>query len=137
MAAKEKSLDAASADWTCEGVNMTEEEKKIFLEWELFLRDFSQYVQLAKENGIKYEVRTDEQSGHHRPHLHVSTSSASMSVAIDNGEILACSGKISPAQKKMAKEWMAKNKALVIEKWNTFSNGLKIPVSLPGLCVNA
>lgn len=64
-----------------------------------------------------------------RPHLHVSTSSASMSVAIDNGDILACSGKISPAQKKMAREWMAKNKDLVIEKWNTFSNGLKIPVS--------
>lgn len=129
MATKEKSPDAASADWTCEGVNMTEEEKKIFLEWELFLRDISQFVQLAKTNGIKYEVRTDEQSGHHRPHLHVSTSSASMSVAIDNGDILACSGKISPAQKKMAREWMAKNKDLVIEKCNTFSNGLKIPVS--------
>lgn len=129
METKKESPDAASPDWACEGVNMTEEEKKIFLEWELFLRDFSQFVQLAKENGIKYEVRTDEQSGHHRPHLHVSTSSASMSVAIDNGEILACSGKISPAQKKMAKEWMAKNKDLVIEKWNTFSNGLKIPVS--------
>ena len=129
MAAKEKSPDATSADGTCEGVNMTEEEKKIFLEWEMFLRDISQFVQLAKINGIKYEVRTDEQSGHHRPHLHVSTSSASMSVAIDNGEILACSGKISPAQKKMAKEWMAKNKDLVIEKWNTFSNGLKIAVS--------
>jgi hypothetical protein len=127
--AKEKSPDAASADRACEGVNMTEEEKKIFLEWELFLRDISQFVQLAKINGIKYEVRTDEQSGHHRPHLHVSTSSASMSVAIDNGDILACSGKISPAQKKMAREWMEKNKDLVIEKWNTFSNGLKIAVS--------
>lgn len=108
---------------------MTEEEKRIFLEWEWFLKDISQFVQLAKINGIKYEVRTDEQSGHHRPHLHVSTSSASMSVAIDNGEILACSGKISPAQKKMAREWMMKNKDLVIEKWNAFSNGLKIPVS--------
>lgn len=108
---------------------MTEEEKKIFLEWEMFLRDISQFVQLAKINGIKYEVRTDEQSGHHRPHLHVSTSSASMSVAIDNGDILACSGKISPVQKKMAREWMVKNKDLVIEKWNTFSNGIKIPVS--------
>ena len=129
METKKESPDAASTDRACEGVNMTEEEKKIFLEWELFLRDFSQFVQLAKINGIKYEVRTDEQSGHHRPHLHVSTSSASMSVAIDNGEILACSGKISPAQKKMAKEWMAKNKDLVIEKWNTFSNGLKIPDS--------
>lgn len=108
---------------------MTEEEKKIFLEWELFLRNITQFVQLAKINGIKFEVRTNEQSGHHRPHLHVSTSSASMSVAIDDGEILACSGKITPSQKKMAHEWMLQNKDLVIAKWNEFSNGLKIEVA--------
>ena len=74
---------------------MTENEKKIFLEWEFILRNLSDFVQIAKINGIKFEVRTNE---------HVSTSSASMSVAIDDGEILACTGKISPAQKKMAKE---------------------------------
>ena len=108
---------------------MTEEEKKIFLEWELILRNITQFVQLAKINGIKFEVRTNEQSGHHRPHLHVSTSSASMSIAIDDGEILVCSGKISPPQKKMAREWMLANKDLVIAKWNEFSNGLKIEVA--------
>ena len=108
---------------------MTEEEKKIFWEWEFFLRDITQFVQLAKINGIKFEVRTNEQSGHHRPHLHVSTSSASMSIAIDDGEIIVCSGKISPSQKKMAREWMLKNKDLVIAKWNEFSNGLKIEVA--------
>lgn len=108
---------------------MTEEEKIIFLEWEFFLRDITQFVQLAKINGIKFEVRTNEQSGHHRPHLHVSTSSSSMSIAIDDGEILACSGKITPPQKKMAREWMLKNKDLVIAKWNEFSNGLKIEVA--------
>lgn len=108
---------------------MTENEKQILLEWELFLRNITDFVQIAKNNGIKYEVRTNEQSGHHRPHLHVSTSSAAMSVAIDNGEILACSGKISPVQKKMAREWMEKNKDLVIAKWNDFSNGIQIPVA--------
>ena len=108
---------------------MTEEEKKIFLEWEFILRDITLYVQLAKINGIKFEVRTNEQSGHHRPHLHVSTSSASMSIAIDDGEILVCSGKISPPQKKMAREWILQNKDLVIAKWNEFSNGLKIEVA--------
>jgi len=108
---------------------MTEEEKKIFLEWELILRDISQFVQLAKINGIKFEVRTNEQCGHHRPHLHVSTSSASMSIAIDDGEILDCSGKISPPQKKMAREWVIQNKDLVVAKWNEFSNGLKIEVA--------
>lgn len=52
---------------------MTENEKKILLEWELFLRNLTDFVQIAKINGIKFEVRTNEQSGHHRPHLHVST----------------------------------------------------------------
>lgn len=107
---------------------MTDNEKKIFLEWEIFLRNISEFVQIEKINGIKFEVRTNEQSGHHRPHLHVSTSSAAMSVAIDDGEILACSGKISPSQ-KMAREWMIENKKLVISKWNEFSNGIQIPVA--------
>lgn len=104
---------------------MTENEKKIFLEWEFFLRNITDFVQIAKTNGIKFEVRTNEQSGHHRPHLHVSTSGAAMSVA----KILVRSGKISPAQKKMAREWMEKNKDLVIAKWNDFSNGIQIPVA--------
>lgn len=107
---------------------MTEQEKKVFLEWEMFLRNMSDFVQIAKVNGIKFEVRTNEQSGHHRAHLHVSTSSASMSIAIDNGDILACSGKISPPQKKSAQEWLEKNNNLVVSKWNEFSNGIEIPV---------
>lgn len=108
---------------------MNENEKEIFLEWELILRNISDFVQIAKINGIKFEVRTNEQSGHHRPHLHVSTSSVSLSIAIDDGEILAKSGKISPPQLKMAKEWMIKNKDLVVSKWNEFSNGIEIPVA--------
>lgn len=108
---------------------MNENEKEIFLEWELILRNISDFVQIAKINGIKFEVRTNEQSGHHRPHLHVSTSSASLSISIDDGEILAKSGKISPPQLKMAKEWMLKNKDLVASKWNEFSNGIEIPVA--------
>ena len=108
---------------------MNENEKKIFLEWELILRNISDFVQIAKINGIKFEVRTNEQSGHHRPHLHVSTSSASLSIAIDDGEILAKSGKISPPQLKTAKDWMLKNKDLVVSKWNEFSNGIEIPVA--------
>jgi hypothetical protein len=126
---KEKGTYAIIAYRHCEGESMTENEKKIFLEWELFLRNLTDFVQIAKINGIKFEVRTNEQSGHHRPHLHVSTSSASMSVAIDDGEILACTGKLSPAQKKMAKEWMEKNRGLVESKWNEFSNGVKISVA--------
>ena len=45
---------------------MTGNEQKIFLEWEFFLRNLTDFVQIAKINGIKFEVRTNEQSGHHR-----------------------------------------------------------------------
>ena len=108
---------------------MSEEEKKKLLEWELILKNISQFVAIERINGIKFEVRTNEQSGHHRPHLHVSTSSASLSIAIDDGEILAQSGRISPPQLKMAKEWIRNNHDLIVNKWNEFSNGIEIPVS--------
>ena len=52
-----------------------------------------------------------------------------MSVAIDNGDVLAHSGKISSAQKKKATEWINNNKDLLVSKWNELSNGLKIDVA--------
>lgn len=107
---------------------MTEQEKQVFWEWDVILKNFSDYAQIGKTNGIKFKIRTNEQ-GHNRPHLHVSTSSASISVAIDNGEVLAKSGKISPAQTKKATEWIKNNKDLVISKWNELSNGFKIDVA--------
>jgi len=108
---------------------MTEEEKKIFLEWEMILRNISQFAVVGRINGIRFEIRTNEQSGHHRPHLHVSTSNASLSIAIDNGDILAQSGKISPPQLKMAQDWINKNHDLIVRKWNELSNGIEIPLS--------
>lgn len=107
---------------------MNEEEKKLLLEWEMILKNITDFVVIKRIKGIKFEVRTDEQSGHHRPHLHVSTSSASLSIAIDDGEILAQSGKISPPQIKMAKDWVKKNNAFISDKWNEFSNGIEIPI---------
>ncbi|MEG1739243.1 MAG: DUF4160 domain-containing protein [Bacilli bacterium] len=108
---------------------MTEQEQKIFLEWEFILRNISDFVLIAKINSIKFEVRTNEQCGHNKAHLHVSTSSASLSIAIEDGEILAQSGKISPSQIKQAKSWVEKNHDLVVSKWNSFSNGIEIQVN--------
>lgn len=108
---------------------MNEEEKKKLLEWELIFRDVTNFVAIKRINGLKFEVRTNEQSGHHRPHLHVSTSSASLSIAIDDGEVLAQTGKIPPSQIKMAQKWMKNNHDFIVEKWNEFSNGIEIPVS--------
>ena len=107
---------------------MTEDEKKALLEWKFILKNICDFVQVGRVNGIRFEVYTNEQ-GHNRPQLHVSTSDAAMSIAIDNGDILACSGKISPAQKKMAKKWIEGNHDLIVSKWNEFSNGFEIEIA--------
>lgn len=86
---------------------MTEEERKSLLEWEFILKNICDFVQVGRINGIRFEVYSNEQ-GHNRPHLHVSTADANMSIAIDNGDILACSGKISPAQRKWHKNGLRK-----------------------------
>ena len=109
--------------------DFTPEQIKRLSEWELILRNISDFVKIAKENGIRFEVYTNESGKHKKPHLHVSTSSASMSISIDDGEILAKSGKISPPQIKQAQKWIEKNKDLIVANWNTFSNGIEIPVA--------
>lgn len=109
--------------------DFTSEQLELLSEWELILRNICDFVQVAKVNGIRFEVYTNEKGSHHKPHLHVSTSSASMSIAIEDGEILARSGKISPPQIKQAQNWTHNNKELIVNKWNAFSNGFEIPVA--------
>ena len=109
--------------------DFTNEQLKTLSEWEIILRNISNFVQIARVNGIRFEVYTNEKGSHHKPHLHVSTSSATMSISIEDGEILAKTGKISPPQIKKAQEWIQSNKELIIEKWNTFSNGFEISVA--------
>jgi len=107
---------------------MSENEINLLKEWALYLRNISEFVQVGRLDGIKFIVRTNENSGHHKPHLHVETASASMSIAIDDGEILAKSGKIAPVQIKEAQNWMKKNKGLITSKCNEFSNGIEITI---------
>jgi len=108
--------------------DFTLNQMKALTEWEMILRNMSDFVQVANVAGIRFEVYTNEKGSHHKPHLHVSTSSAALSIAIEDGEILAKAGKISPSQIKHAQNWILNNSALVKEKWNTFSNGFEIPV---------
>lgn len=108
---------------------MTDQDLESLREWEMILKNLSDFVRVDEVKGIKFIVRTDEMSGHHRPHLHVSTGSAEMSIAIDDAEILACSGKISPPQKKMAVKWIQDHKNLAVKMWNEYSNGITIEVA--------
>ena len=96
-----------------------------------FVLEFSiptDFVQVARIEGMKLIIRSNEQSGHHLPHIHLETSSASLSIEIETQKILAMNGKISPSQVKKAIKWIAENQDLLKRNWNEFSNGIKIAI---------
>jgi len=96
-----------------------------------FVLDFSiptEFVQVARIDGMKLTIRSNEQAGHHLPHIHLETSSASLSIEIESQKILAASGNINPSQLKKATKWIADNKDLLKRNWNEFSNGIKIAI---------
>lgn len=88
----------------------------------------TKFVQVARIDGMKLSIRSNEQAGHHLPHVHLETSSASLSIEIETQKVLAASGKINPSQIKKATKWIAENQDLLKRNWNEFSNGLKIAI---------
>lgn len=108
---------------------MTEQDYKVI---QNFVLDFSvptEFVQMARIDGMKIIIRTDEQSGHHLPHIHLETSSASLSIEIETQKVLAASGKLNPNQLKKATKWIQDNQELLKRNWNELSNGIKIDVA--------
>ena len=83
---------------------------------------------VMRQNELRFEVRTDEQH-HNKPHIHVSTSAASLSIAIETGEILAKSGSIRERNIEKARDWIFKNQNFLKEKWNELANcPIKFPI---------
>ena len=107
---------------------MTEADIILLKEWTQILENITDFAIIGRVNGIKFIIHTNENTGENTPHLHVETSSAALSIAIDDGRILACSGKIAPIQLKMTQEWMRDHKAFIIAKWNELANGIEIAV---------
>ena len=96
-----------------------------------FVLDFSiptEFVQVARIDGMKLTIRSNEQGGHHLPHIHLETGSASLSIEIESQRVLAASGKINPSQLRKATKWIADNQELLKRNWNEFSNGIKIAI---------
>lgn len=96
-----------------------------------FVLDFSiptEFVQVARVDGMKFIIRSNEQGGHNLPHIHLETSSASLSIEIETQKVLAVSGKINPSQLKKAIEFIRDNQELLKRNWNEFSNGIKVAV---------
>jgi len=96
-----------------------------------FVLDFSiptDFVQVARIDGMKFIIRSNEQGGHNLPHIHLETSSASLSIEIETQKVLAISGKINPSQLKKATEFIKNNQELLKRNWNEFSNGISVAV---------
>ena len=96
-----------------------------------FVLDFSiptEFVEVKRIDGMKLTIRSNEQAGHNLPHVHLETSSASLSIEIETQKVLATSGKINPSQLKKAIKWIANNQDLQKRNWNEFSNGIKIAI---------
>lgn len=106
---------------------MNEAEKQLLLQWKMFLQNLSDYARVGKQDGLTFFINPNEQ-GHNKGHLHVKYGDAEMVIFLENGEIEKCTGKIAPPQKKMATKWVLDNQAFLINYWNEFTNGVKIPI---------
>ena len=96
-----------------------------------FVLDFSiptEFVQVARIDGMKFIIHANEQGGHNLPHIHLETGSASLSIEIETQKVLEITGKINPSQLKKATEFIKKNQDLFKRNWNEFSNGVSIAI---------
>lgn len=96
-----------------------------------FVLDFSvptEFVQVARIDGMKFIIRSNEQGGHNLPHIHLETASASLSIEIETQRVLALSGKINPSQLKKATDFIKNNQELLKRNWNEFSNGISVAI---------
>ena len=71
-------------------------------------------VKVADIKGIVFEVRTKEKC-HSVPHLHAKYGEYSISIEIDNADILE--GRLPHKQKRMAIEWVRNNKEKLLNEW--------------------
>lgn len=109
---------------------LTEEEYKSVLELAhiLIMPDPTQYVELARIDGVKFIVHPNENCGHHKAHVHIECGDAEYEISIPDGEILNASGKISRFKLKQAQKYIKDNPAFFAEGWNKYTNGITISV---------
>lgn len=66
-------------------------------------------------HGVKLIIHPNEK-GHNIPHIHAEYQGKNISIAIENGKILA--GNLSPKKEKIAVRWVLENKKEISERWN-------------------
>lgn len=106
---------------------MTTQDYEIIHQFVLDYAIPTEFVQITQIDGMKITIRTKEQ-GHNLPHIHLETNAASLSIGIENQQILAKTGNINPSQLKKALAWVKDNQELLKRNWNELSNGIKIEI---------
>lgn len=78
---------------------------------------------IDRSNGLQFIMYPNEQ-GHNCGHIHVKYQNDEVVINLLNGETI---GTLPPPKMKKAKKWVENNMDYLIEIWNSFTNGVKIP----------
>jgi hypothetical protein len=78
-------------------------------------------AELARFYGIVISIFFRDQDRHKRPHIHASYAEHAVSVAIDNGTVLA--GRFPSPALHLVRDWLKRHRAQVQEAWRLASNG--------------
>lgn len=107
---------------------LTKEEYASVLELARFMimPDPTRFVELTRQDGVKFIVHSNEKCGHHKVHVHIECGDAEYVLSIPEANILAASGKISKFKLKKAQEYVKDNSAFFAEGWNKYTNWIKI-----------
>lgn len=107
---------------------LSEEEYKSVMELAqiMMMPDPTQFVELARQDGVRFIVHSNEKCGHNKAHVHIELGDAEYVLSIPEGEVLTGSGKISKFKLKQAQKYVKDNSAFFADGWNNYTNGIKI-----------
>lgn len=97
-----------------------------FYDWEMIFNVIHYRGRVGFENGITYIIHTNETGKHNKPHLHAKYQNDEVVIELKTGKVLA--GTLSPTQNRAASEWVKRNDALVRDRWNELTKGIRIRI---------
>ena len=86
---------------------LSEEEYKSVMELAqiMMMPDPTQFVELARQDGVRFIVHSNEKCGHNKAHVHIELGDSEYVLSIPEGEVLTGSGKISKFKLKQAQKY--------------------------------
>lgn len=80
-------------------------------------------AKVGKKNAISFYVRSKE-SNHSIPHVHAKFGKHQISIAINDGKVLA--GNLPNKNQKIAQKWVLDNKEKLLNDWKNLALSLKV-----------